>query len=234
MKKCSRCKENKELDQFCKSKQSKDGYKPWCRNCTKLYNINNKEKYKISQNKFKNKHPNYNIEQYERIKEWNLNNKDKVKLTNQKYNNSEKGKQRRKDWNLNNKDKIKETNKKWSYNKYNNDINYKLNHILRVRLRCSLKNIQTSKSILKLTNCSLEQLKQHLESMFKPEMSWSNWGKVWEIDHIIGCCNFNLTDVEQQRICFHYTNLRPLFKTTIIAESFGYNDQIGNRNRSKK
>lgn len=63
-------------------------------------------------------------------------------------------------------------------------------------------------------------------------MNWDNHGEIWEIDHIKPCDSFNLTDIEQQKQCFHYTNTQPLFKTTDIAGSFGYNDEIGNRNKS--
>ena len=70
--------------------------------------------------------------------------------------------------------------------------------------------------------------------MFKPGMSWENYGKIWEIDHIKPCDSFDLTKLEEQQKCFHYTNLQPLFKTTEIAESFGYINQIGNRNKSNK
>jgi hypothetical protein len=61
-------------------------------------------------------------------------------------------------------------------------------------------------------------------------MNWDNHGIIWEIDHIKPCASFDLSDIEQQKQCFHYTNLQPLFKTTDIAESFGY-DEAGNRNK---
>jgi hypothetical protein len=58
----------------------------------------------------------------------------------------------------------------------------------------------------------------HLESQFKEGMSWSNYGKQkdnrldsWEIDHIIPISTFDLTDEDQQRKCWHYTNLQPLW-----------------------
>jgi hypothetical protein len=44
-------------------------------------------------------------------------------------------------------------------------------------------------------------------------MTWLNHGQIWEIDHIKPCSSFDLTDLEQQKQCFHYTNLQPLFKT---------------------
>jgi hypothetical protein len=64
-------------------------------------------------------------------------------------------------------------------------------------------------------------------------MNWENHGIVWEIDHIKACANFDLKDIEQQKECFHYTNIQPLFKTTEIAEQHGYQNEIGNRNKSK-
>lgn len=65
-------------------------------------------------------------------------------------------------------------------------------------------------------------------------MNWQNWGTVWELDHILPCVSFDLTKLEEQQKCFHYTNLQPLFKTTEIAESYGYKNEIGNRNKYDK
>jgi hypothetical protein len=51
-------------------------------------------------------------------------------------------------------------------------------------------------------------------------MSWNNHGSYWEIDHIKPCSSFDLTDIEQQKQCFHYTNLQPL---TIYENRSKYN-----------
>ena len=48
-------------------------------------------------------------------------------------------------------------------------------------------------------------------SSFKTGMTRENHGKVWHIDHIIPCASFDLTDPDQQKKCFHYTNLQPLW-----------------------
>ena len=43
-------------------------------------------------------------------------------------------------------------------------------------------------------------------------MTWENHGRYgWHIDHIMPCSSFDLTDPEQQKKCFHYTNLQPLW-----------------------
>ena len=42
-------------------------------------------------------------------------------------------------------------------------------------------------------------------------MTWENHGAVWHIDHIVPCCKFDLTNEHEQKRCFHYSNLQPLF-----------------------
>ena len=63
-----------------------------------------------------------------------------------------------------------------------------------------------------LISCKPEFLKKYLESKFTEGMSWETHGlKGWHIDHIIPCAAFDLTNVEEQKKCFHYTNLQPLW-----------------------
>lgn len=114
------------------------------------------------------------------------------------------------------------------------DPKFKILCSLRARICQILKKdkVRKTNSTLNLLGCSLEEFKLYLEKQFKPEMNWENHGLVWENDHTIPCDFFNLTNIEEQKQCFHYTNLQPLFKTTEIAINFGYNNEIGNRNKS--
>jgi hypothetical protein len=64
-----------------------------------------------------------------------------------------------------------------------------------------------------MLGCDRETFLLHLQSQFKRGMNWNNYGRVWEVDHITPCSSFDLTDPEQQRICFHYRNHQPLYKT---------------------
>lgn len=54
------------------------------------------------------------------------------------------------------------------------------------------------------------RLKQQLDAQFREGMSWVNHGE-WHVDNIRPCAIFDLTRVAEQKVCFHYTNLQPLW-----------------------
>ena len=94
------------------------------------------------------------------------------------------------------------------------DLNYRFTTRIRNQIYDKIKNgsgKRYTKSI-ELLGCSVEDTRRHIESLWLPGMSWDNYGIAgWHIDHIQPCCTFDLTDLEQQKKCFHYTNLRPLW-----------------------
>lgn len=96
--------------------------------------------------------------------------------------------------------------------KIKSDMNFRLAHNLRCRLRAALKRQKASKTskTLKLLGCSLEKFKQYLESKFQPGMSWDNYGQ-WHIDHIIPISRLKLTNLKQIKKACHYKNLQPLW-----------------------
>ena len=63
---------------------------------------------------------------------------------------------------------------------------------------------------MELCGCSLDELKAWLEKQFIENMNWEN-RSLWHVDHIRPCASFDLTDIEQQKQCFHFTNLQPLW-----------------------
>jgi len=153
-----------------------------------------------------------------------------------------------KQWRLKNKEKLQENNKKWvcenkekhlAYyriyfkNRYDSDPSFRISMILRSSINNYLKNKDISINSQKLLGCTANEWKIHLENQFLPEMTWENQSKIWEIDHIKPLFSFDLTDPIQQMHAFHYTNTRPLFINTKIAESLGYKGYVGNQNRSK-
>lgn len=65
---------------------------------------------------------------------------------------------------------------------------------------------------LALLGCSINEVREHLESQFQPGMSWDNYGHEWDVDHIRPCSKFNIFDSAEQQACFHFSNLQPLWK----------------------
>jgi len=78
------------------------------------------------------------------------------------------------------------------------------------RIKLALFKNKKSLPTTKLLGCTIEHLRWHLEKQFIPGMTWKNHGQ-WHIDHIKPCASFDLTKSAQQRKCFHYTNLQPLW-----------------------
>jgi hypothetical protein len=91
-------------------------------------------------------------------------------------------------------------------------INYKIACNLRSRLYCALKskNAKKQDKTFNLIGCTINELKIYLSKQFTEGMKLENYGE-WHIDHIIPCANFDLNNEIEQRKCFHYSNLQPLW-----------------------
>lgn len=122
-------------------------------------------------------------------------------------------------WSKNNHAKVKAYSWKWFHSeKYQEWLKsyikrdyVKIKSNLSRRIRGLLKQNKLYRT-LDYIGCNIKFLKEYLKSKFTSGMSWSNYGE-WEIDHIKPCILFDLTKIEEQRKCFHYTNLQPLWKT---------------------
>jgi len=91
---------------------------------------------------------------------------------------------------------------------------HKLVRNMRRRIRNALHGESKSDSTIGFLGCTLEELKIHLESQFSDGMTWDNHSlHGWHIDHIIPCSVFDMTDPVEQKQCFHFTNLQPLWAT---------------------
>lgn len=102
---------------------------------------------------------------------------------------------------------------KYERDRCKTDPLFRLTRSLRARLLLAFKSQQVEKTgtTFELTGCTKEELRQHLVSKFRDGMTLENHGKVWHIDHIRPCSSFDLSDPNQAILCFHYSNLQPLF-----------------------
>lgn len=135
-------------------------------------------------------------------------------------------------WRNKNPEKLRKIQREWAKKQRIHNLQYKLKQNLCRRMREMIDENSKGGRSKELLGCTIEELKKYLESKFRPGMSWDNYGPDgWTMDHIIACYHFNLSKTEEQKKCFHYTNLQPLWATTKIAESYGDFDCVGNVNK---
>ena len=213
-------KKNSSSHKYC-SEQCHEPYKRKIQRMgAKKYRIKNIEKVLKREKKYRAK----NKESIkERLKLYRIKNKEKIKERQKLYNiqNREKRLESYRIYHSKNKEKArlyriqtKERTRKQARERWKKDIQYRLRSYMRSRIRCALKpqNAVKSNKASELLGCSLQEAMNHIQSQFKEGMSWDNYGFYgWHIDHIIPCSSFDLTDPEQQKKCFHYTNLQPLW-----------------------
>jgi hypothetical protein len=203
---CSKCKVEKDVCEFSKNAQKKDGLHPSCKDCYKDFYKKNKELILERNNLWRITNPevkkNYDLK-------YRLNNPDNRKKSDKLYRekNSEKIKLRKEDWKKNNPKYQTQYEKK----RKGIDLLFNLNKSVRGRLYKFLKskNITKINSTFDIVGCSPEFLKEHLEKQFTDGMSWDKMGKLIHIDHIIPLSSAK-TEEEVYELC-HYTNLQPLW-----------------------
>lgn len=61
-----------------------------------------------------------------------------------------------------------------------------------------------------IAGCSLSDFRDHIASQFDDDMCFENYGAVWEFDHVIPCCAFDLSKMNEVKLCFGYDNTRPI------------------------
>jgi len=154
-------------------------------------------------------------------KKWRQDNEEYIKEHEKKYR-QDNVEQRRQYYQTNKKAISKKRNQR-TRERLKTDINFRLLRNCRTRFKCVLKGHTKSASSKELIGCSLEELKQHLEKQFTEGMSWDNYGK-WHIDHKKPCSLFNFEIEAEQRQCFNYTNLQPLWAIDNLKKSNKYNE----------
>jgi hypothetical protein len=95
------------------------------------------------------------------------------------------------------------------------DLHFYIRKAVSTRIIMSLqRGVAKVGHTVELLGCTIPELKSYLESKWLVGMSWENYGRgddKWHIDHVLPCKFFNLADPQQQRTCFNYRNLQPLW-----------------------
>lgn len=210
MQKCSKCQELKSLDSFHKSNQHPNGYRQICKLCRKPYSQffyqKNQKQIINYQAGVRRRKPHKNKKYYQANKQYfesyRSENKPRYSL-----------------WRRNNRKKLND----YRRHKIKTDPQFKLSCSLRSRLSTLLKQSRAKKynTTLELLGCSLNEFKNYIEKQFQTGMSWDNYGN-WHIDHVRPCSSFDLTKEQDQKLCFRYSNLQPLWAKDNLVKSSSY------------
>lgn len=146
-------------------------------------------------------------------KRWNENHPDEYAARQKKYIEEGRAAAATRKWAAKNRDAINAYRRALT----ESDMSFRLRINLANRIGQAVRYVWGHKSArtLDLIGCTIEELRAHLERQFQPGMSWENYGygdDRWHIDHVRPCATFDLTDPAQQRMCFHYSNLQPLWQ----------------------
>jgi hypothetical protein len=209
-KQCKKCEQTFLLASFPRNNRNKDGYDLLCKICrnniNREYRLNNDALLKEARKKY-----------YQA-------NLEKMRLEKKGYyaKNTLTKKQYDAYYRVVNKKRIQDYKKSWE-EKYRQKIEIRIKQNLRRRIIHVLKGESKSESSMKLLGCTIEFFMTYLESMFDTRMNWDNYGQFgWHIDHIKPCYAFDLRIEDQQKLCFHYTNLRPLWWKDNLEKSKKY------------
>jgi hypothetical protein len=222
LKLCLKCKTEKPIEAFGKNKNRKDGFYYYCKTCKSidaaLHYKNNREQITAANKKWGKAHK----EQAAKIsKRWYEDHKEQKVASHKKY--YEAHKEQKKEYVKANKEQVAATKSKWfqvNKGKINlyykerklRDPNYKMACDIRSRVSRVVRGGHKAGSAVKDCGCSMDFLRQYLQSKFDPTMTWENYGKYgWHIDHITPLVAFNLANREQFLTACHYTNLQPLW-----------------------
>ena len=202
MKKCGKCKIEKNEDNFSKCQFKRSG--GICRECnTKIlaeYRNKNSDKIKEYQKNYDQKYYSENKKsilenkkQYysenkefisEKGKEYYVNNKEKIKEYHDSYyeNNKNDIINKNKEYYVNNKEEIKKYHNLYYKNKRNTDLNFRIKTNISANIYFYLKSnglSKNKKSTLKYIQYTIDDLKEHLEKQFESWMTWENYGKYY-------------------------------------------------------
>lgn len=227
IKACSKCKEAKHVDQFYISKR-RGGYwfYPSCIECgredVRCYREPRRKELAAKQRAYAQEHQ-------EEIRAYNkrLKKENPELVASRKRADYQKHRVKRRiaseRWRLANRDHWNKMARKRIRHKRKTDPAFHLLSLMRHQVWLRVRQFSLGKSsarTMELLGCDMQQLRAHFETQFQPGMTWENMGRGgWHIDHKIPCSWFDLTEKWQQELCFHHTNLQPLWEADNLSKS---------------
>ncbi len=242
MKYCPKCETWKDESEYHPDKSRPSGLAGWCRKCKNAcvaqWAAKNHAKVCEKSKRWRENNP-------ERAKlqsaAWIAANHDKRKATAARAYKKAKdrllpaSRTRAREWYASNKERALSNSKAWGESNPERLLEMKRNHnrkfrstpkgnlssTVSKRMNESLrKGMKAGRHWESLVDFTIDQLKRHLEKLFKPGMTWENYGTAWHVDHKtpIAAFNFERPDDIDFRLCWSLKNLQPLEASKNISK----------------
>lgn len=241
---CNTCNCWKDVSEFGNKAKAKDGLNSQCKTCVKAYQERSKNRIRVYEETHREQHIEY-MKNYHAVRRAKRQAEEqayyeahKEEIEKQKQLKEQKAREKKLKYAQEHREEAKQRAKKYywehleKYRAYeqtearkqsrrlrdkerDSNIQRKISKTVSQGMRHSLKSDKAGRHWEDLVPYTLQDLRQHLESQFTPEMSWSNYGTYWEIDHIIPQNVFSTTSPDDSdfKICWSLANLRPLEKS---------------------
>lgn len=199
---CTKCKTTCDSCNFSKAKNSKDGLRSICKNCDLAYYKATKESKKVKKAAYQ--------------KEYTKKNRDKLITYHRNW------------YDKNLKDKGANSDNPEYYKHYRDMVNK--TQALRLKTDMAFK---IKRNVGRMMKNFFDKKRKTYEivgcdqDLFHDWILWqaelddidiNNYGKEYHIDHVVPCASFKLTDEDQQKVCFNWSNMRPLLASENIIK----------------
>ena len=202
---CAKCEEVKNRDEYYKNKARKDGLVIYCKICSRARTNARQQLPEVKKRraaaaaKRREANPEKSLEAARKYRERH---REKIR----EKRNSPEGRKYARDY---------------QRNRRNTDPVFKVRCNVSRMIHHGLKGSHRTNSCFEVLPYTPQQLKEHLERQFSDWMTWENYGKRWDIDHIYPQSKLPYDSLDHPNFirCWSLDNLQPLEKIANIKKS---------------
>ena len=118
--------------------------------------------------------------------------------------------------------------REYKKNRRIDDKTFVLNETLRKRVWRCVKNKKNHS--IEYLGCDLNHYKKWIEFTMENDMTWENYGKKWNIDHVIPINKFDLENNDEAKKAFNWKNTCARYS----SENFAKGDNINEEHNEKQ
>jgi hypothetical protein len=214
-KKCPCCRLEKDLSEFGVSRNRADGLNIYCRPCVreknkaKYYANPAKEIARVTAAHKRNPEPQRAANRRYAEIDGGKRNREKAKRF--YHRNRKKQLAKRRAWEKANPEKHTAEKLRWQKRRGERDPTWRMMRNISRHIAGVLNGGKRGRRTMALLGYTKSELRVHVEALFRPGMSWDNYGE-WHLDHRRPKASFDFKQPNALQDCWSLSNLQPLWK----------------------